>query len=79
MRGQLSHGCARSSRCRYLAVNKLGVLRDDHDPNCTYEGDNNVLLKEVCPYLLTSCPKHSLTCIVTCVATDWCVAGCGSR
>jgi len=40
-------------RFSFVSVNRFGELRDDNDPNCTYEGDNNMLLWQSSSYLLS--------------------------
>ncbi|XP_066594499.1 peroxisomal acyl-coenzyme A oxidase 3-like [Prorops nasuta] len=36
----------------YLQVSRLGDIRAEHDANCTYEGENNVLVQQASNWLL---------------------------
>ncbi|XP_014236981.1 peroxisomal acyl-coenzyme A oxidase 3-like isoform X1 [Trichogramma pretiosum] len=36
----------------YLKVSRLGTLRQEHDANCTYEGESNVLIQQASQWLL---------------------------
>ncbi len=40
--------CMHALLAGYAAVNRLGALRSDHDIFLTFEGDNTVLLQQVC-------------------------------
>ncbi|OXU31199.1 hypothetical protein TSAR_015946 [Trichomalopsis sarcophagae] len=36
----------------YLKVSRLGTIRQEHDANCTYEGESNVLIQQCSNWLL---------------------------
>lgn len=41
----------------YSSFSKLGVLYNDNDVNCTWEGDNNVLYQQATKYILDNMQK----------------------
>ena len=54
----------------YAAVNRFGALRSDHDIFQTFEGDNTVLLQQVCS---AACVQHCSRRDILCLA---CVISC---
>lgn len=40
----------------YLKVSEIGDIRNDHDANCTYEGENHVLIQQTSNWLLKLWP-----------------------
>lgn len=49
---QLKILCVTLTRIPFFQAANIGELRNNHDPSCTYEGDNNVLGQQASNWLL---------------------------
>lgn len=54
-----------------IAASGFGHLRNDNDANCTYEGDNNVLLQQTSNYLLGLLKKKNGNLLFAVVSFDF--------
>lgn len=41
----------------YLKCSQIGNIRNDHDANCTYEGENNILIQQASNFLINTRAK----------------------
>ncbi|MPC20402.1 Peroxisomal acyl-coenzyme A oxidase 3 [Portunus trituberculatus] len=72
--GYLKYKCSGDGMCSVVCTGSgLGMLRDDNDANCTYEGDNNILLQQTSNWLLGVWANRAdaATCLFPMHTTDY--------